>query len=179
MSDPLQRLTLHAATAQAAQRVSERYGYLQRLLRAPVSLLLDDEPGHALRTLPSVDRPALVVTANRSPHYLLDLLDEEPEGLVISSNLPYTLPTYLSRVAVGERLYEGPPPYKTPLTRREREVLRRTMYGESAEVLAPLLGISAYTVGEHLRHVRTKLGVERNAELVLAYFAGDAVRLAV
>ena len=179
MPNPLHRLNLHAATARAEQRVAERYGYLQRLLSAPVSLLLDDEPGHALRALPSVDRPALVVTANRSPHYLRDLLDEEPEGLLVCPSLPSALHPYLLRVAAGERFYEGPPPYKTPLTRREREVLRRTMYGESAEALAPLLGISAYTVGEHLRHVRTKLGVERNAELVLAYFAGDAVRLAV
>ncbi len=83
------------------------------------------------------------------------------------------------RVAAGERFYEGPPPSQTLLTPREREVLRRTMYGESIEALARSLGIIPYTAGEHLRHIMEKLGVERSVELALAYFAGDTAQLVV
>ena len=148
-------------------------------MEKPVSLLLDDRPGYALEALPSLVKPVLLVTANRSPHYLLDLLDEQPEGLLVTRALPPNLLCHLIRVAAGERFYEGPPPSQTPLTPREREVLRRTMYGESIEALARSLGIIPYTAGEHLRHIREKLGVERSVELALAYFAGDAAQLAV
>ena len=101
--------------------------------------------------------------------------------MLVTSSLPpaRALAFYLSRVAIGEHFYEGPPPSKTPLTPKEREVLRRMVYGESVERLAQSLGIIPYTAGEHLRHVRDKLGVERNAELILAYFAGDTAQLAV
>ena len=129
--------------------------------------------------LSSLTRPVLVVTSNRSSHYLLDLLDAQPEGLIVTHALPPGLPCYLVRVATGERFYEGPLSDKTRLTPREREVLRRTAFGEGVGALAESLGITPYTVGEHLRHIREKLGVERSAELVLAYFAGDIARLTV
>ena len=182
MPSTLTRTTLHAATERAKHSIVESYfGRTQDRSEAPVSLLLDDRPGHALQVLPDVDRPVLVVTANRSMHYLLDVLEQEPEGLLVTPTLPpaQVLEGYLSRIAAGERFYEGPPPSKSLLTPKEREVLRRTMYGESTEKLAASLSITPYTAGEHLRHIREKLDVERNAELVLAYFAGDAARLAV
>ncbi len=161
--------------------VAERLSTLD--FDVPVSLVLDDRPGYALKVLSALGLPlpVLLVTANRSIHYLLDLLDLKPQGLLVTSSLPpaRALAFYLSRVAIGEHFYEGPPPAKSPLTPREREVLRRTVYGESVEMLAESLGIIPYTAGEHLRHAREKLGVERNTELVLAYFAGDAAQLAV
>ena len=58
-------------------------------------------------------------------------------------------------------------------------MLRHVAQGESTEKLAASLSITPYTAGEHLRHIREKLGANRNAELVLAYFAGDTARLAV
>ena len=182
MSTQLQNhLSIHAASEGAKQGIAERLKQLD--FDVPVSLVLDDRPGYALQALARLGEPlpVLLVTANRSPHYLLDLLEYEPQGLLVTSNLPpaRALAFYLSRVAIGEHFYEGPPPTKSPLTPREREVLRRTMYGESVETLARSLGIIPYTAGEHLRHIREKLGVERNAELVLAYFAGDTAQLAV
>ena len=174
-------LSIHVASEGARQGVSERLKQLD--FDVPVSLVLDDRPGYALKVLSALGRPlpVLLITANRSPHYLLDLLDLKPQGLLVTSNLPpaRALAFYLSRVAIGEHFYEGPTPSKTPLTPREREVLRRTVYGESLHTLAESLGIIPYTAGEHLRHIREKLGVERNAELVLAYFAGDTAQLAV
>ena len=73
-----------------------------------MSLLLDDRPGYALEVLSSLARPVLVVTPNRSSHYLLDLLDAQPEGLIVTCTLPPGLPCYLMRVATGERFYGGP-----------------------------------------------------------------------
>ena len=169
--------SIYAHSSDVEHRVS---GCCDRLfLSKSVSLLLDDRPGYALETLDAVTRPVLLITANRSPHYLLDLLDEQPEGLLVAPSLPSNLACYLMRVAVGERFYEGPLPSRTPLTPREREVLRHTVYGASVEVLAESLDVIPYTAGEHLRHIREKLGAERNTELVLAYFAGDVARLAV
>ena len=182
MSSQLQNhLSIYAASGRMKDAVAERLSKLD--FDVPVNLILDDRPGYALQTLARLGEPLpiLLVTANRSPHYLLDLLEYKPQGSLVTSTLPpaRALAFYLSRVAIGEYFYEGPPPTKTPLTPREREVLRRTMYGESVDALAESLGIIPYTAGEHLRHIREKLGVERNAELVLAYFAGDTARLAV
>ena len=181
MAHALTQLSVHASNENAVQNLTGRFA--ERDFDVPVSLVLDDRPGYALKVLSTLGRPlpVLLVTANRSPHYLLDLLEYKPQGLLVTSSLPpaRVLAFYLSRVAIGEHFYEGPPPTKSPLTPREREVLRRTVYGESVERLAQSLGIIPYTAGEHLRHIREKLGVERNAELVLAYFAGDTAQLAV
>ena len=182
MSSQLQNhLSIHAASERAKQRITEGLKHLD--FDVPVSLVLDDRPGHVLQVLStlSASLPVLLITANRSPHYLLDLLEYEPQGLLVTATLPpaRALAFYLSRVAIGEHFYEGPPPTKSPLTPREREVLRRTMYGESVDALAESLGIIPYTAGEHLRHIKEKLGVERMSELVLAYFAGDTAQLAV
>ncbi len=182
MSSQLQNhLSIYAASGRVKDNVAERLSKLD--FDVPVSLILDDRPGYALTVLSALERPqpVLLITANRSLHYLLDLLEYEPQGLLVASTLPpaRALAFYLSRVAVGEHFYEGPTPSKTSLTPREREVLRRTVYGESVDALAQSLGIIPYTAGEHLRHIREKLGVERNVELVLAYFAGDTAHLAV
>ena len=183
MSTQLQNhLSIHVASEGARQGVSERLKQLD--FDVPVSLVLDDRPGYALKVLSALGRPlpVLLITANRSPHYLLDLLDLKPQGLLVTSNLPpaRALAFYLSRVAIGEHFYEGPTPSKTPLTPREREVLRRTMYGESVRDVGPNRSASSPTQQESIcRHIREKLGVERNAELVLAYFAGDTAQLAV
>ena len=168
-------LSVHAATERVKQKVVSSFAALA--FDVPVTLVLDDRPGYASKVLSTLSRPqpVLLVTANRSKHYLLDVLESEPEGLVASAiPPPRRLAYYLSRVAVGEHFCEGPTPSKSPLTPRERQVLRRTVYGESVDRLAASLGITTYTAGEHLGHIRGKLSVARNAELVLAYFAGDA-----
>lgn len=177
MPSILASVSVHAHSSDIKHRAAVRCGRF--FSSTPVSLLLDDRPGYALEVLLSLARPVLVVTPNRSSHYLLDLLDARPEGLLVTRALPPGLPCYLMRVVTGERFYEGPLSDKTRLTPREREVLRRTAFGESVGALAESLGITPYTVGEHLRHIREKLGAERNTELVLAYFAGDIARLAV
>jgi len=52
------------------------------------------------------------------------------------------------------------------LTRREREVLRLVADGLSDREVAARLGISAGTVGEHLRSIYRKLGVGRRIDAV-------------
>ena len=177
MPSNLASVSVHARSSDTRHRAAVCCAHF--FSGTPTSLLLDDRPGYALEVLSSLTRPVLVVTPNRSPHYLLDLLDAQPEGLIVTRALPPSLPCYLMRVATGERFYEGPLSKKTRLTPREREVLRRTAFGEGVGALAESLGITPYTAGEHLRHIREKLGAERNTELILVYFAGDIARLVV
>ncbi len=53
-----------------------------------------------------------------------------------------------------------------PLTRREREVLRHIMDGQTDAMIAEQLCISPSTVESHRRNLRSKLGASNSAEIV-------------
>ncbi len=56
---------------------------------------------------------------------------------------------------------------KAGITAREREVLRVLIrYRETEQQIAKRLGISPFTVKEHFRHIRDKLGVDRREEII-------------
>ncbi len=56
---------------------------------------------------------------------------------------------------------------KAGITAREREVLRVLIeYHETEKDIAKRLGISHFTVKEHFRHIRDKLGVDRREEII-------------
>lgn len=52
------------------------------------------------------------------------------------------------------------------LTQRERDVVRWSAEGKTAEDTGAILGISPHTVGEHLKNVRRKLGTLNGAHTV-------------
>lgn len=77
-------------------------------------------------------------------------------------------------LAVERLPVDRPPGAQTSLSPRERDVLSWTAGGKTAPEIGEILGISAHTVGEHLRHVRRKLNTSNNAHSVAeALRSGD------
>lgn len=140
------------------------------LLPVSVSLVLDDPWGFALNYFSELKRPVFIVTACKSPYYLHDLLDLEPDGLEISTGPLMSLTQQLVSIAAGERFYKGPPLKKNPLSPREREVFRMVAYGAANDQIASVLGVSSRTAANYVSNVRDKLGRRNIAELVLLYF---------
>ncbi len=68
-------------------------------------------------------------------------------------------------VVLVPSLPPGPAP-ATPLSPREREVVRGLLRGLGVAEIAAGLGIGAATVRTHLDHVKEKLGVRKNTEVV-------------
>ncbi|ADI14202.1 transcriptional regulator, LuxR family [Truepera radiovictrix DSM 17093] len=139
----------------------------------PLTLIVDDRPGYALAQLIAVARssaPTLVVTANRSPFYLHDLLGFGPQGLAVVGREPVDFADLAQRVARGETFYEGPPLPPDPLTERERTVLRLLATGHTNAAIARRLGLSGGRVSNLVMSVREKVGVENRVQLALAYF---------
>lgn len=133
------------------------------------SLVLDAPWGYALHLLPRIPRPVLVVT-NGSPHYLSDLLELEPEGLIAHVATPALVLDVLTRVAGGERLHLVPPLTDTGIQPCERKVLRLVALGWQNREIAEHLGISLRTVENRITALLEKLSLRNRAELVLEYF---------
>jgi DNA-binding NarL/FixJ family response regulator len=75
--------------------------------------------------------------------------------------------TYLSpSIAPGPRPSLGPGHDATPLTSREREVVRLVATGQSSKMIARTLGISPQTVDTHRRRILKKLDLHSSAEVV-------------
>jgi DNA-binding NarL/FixJ family response regulator len=63
----------------------------------------------------------------------------------------------------------------SPLTPREREVLRLLVRGLAADEIATELFISKKTVGTHLEHIFTKLGVRSRAQAIAVAYRDDLI----
>ena len=57
-------------------------------------------------------------------------------------------------------------PTPPELTKRQLEILTSTVNGQASDAIAAKLGISAYTVNQHLDAIRKKLGAANRAEAV-------------
>jgi len=77
--------------------------------------------------------------------------------------------------AAGHPLHAGAAPLaaRTPihLTPRESEIVRFVMFGESNKQIARRLGISNYTVRDHVSNLLKKAGVSSRARLALVFSA--------
>ena len=60
---------------------------------------------------------------------------------------------------------------KTSFSEREKQVADLLARGYSEKEIADELSISPATVNNHTRHMREKLGLNKNSEVVLAYIA--------
>jgi DNA-binding NarL/FixJ family response regulator len=79
-----------------------------------------------------------------------------------------------SSQAYFQRLLQGGPTGKasskaTQLTQREQDVLNLMSKGYVDKEIAPALGISTWTVHEHIKRIFDKLQVHSRTEAVLAY----------
>ena len=75
-------------------------------------------------------------------------------------------------------MQERPSERPAGLTERELEVLLVLVRGESNQVIAENLGISAKTVGHHVQHVYEKAGVRSRAAATVWAFEQGLVRIA-
>jgi len=66
---------------------------------------------------------------------------------------------------------------KSRLTVRERDILSWVAYGKTVARIADLLSISEHTVGEHLKHIRHKLGTSNNAHSIVRALQLGQLRL--
>ncbi|MBQ0958233.1 response regulator transcription factor [Ideonella sp. 4Y11] len=89
------------------------------------------------------------------------------DGFIPKSLPPEALVAALRRVLRGEPWYpDQPTAAATPLTERQRQVLREVGRGRSNREIAERLGISERTVKEHLSVVFIRLGTNRRAEAI-------------
>ncbi|GEM_PF-2586988 len=134
-----------------------------------VHLIVDLPSGYALWGLEPPPAPALVLTFNRHPLYLLDLFERRPAGVLPAPHSLDALSEALQLVARGHRVGSPPTlPFDAP-TPRERQVLRLLAQGYCADAIAEALGVKRDTVYTYLQNLREKLGAASQHELVLAY----------
>ena len=131
-----------------------------------VEPLLEARPGTRVLVLTAHPRPEVVARARRAGavgvlpkgtglQVLLDAIAGETEGL------PW---------AAAE-------PPESPLTAREVEVVRHLARGHDARGIARELGLSAYTVRDHIKSVLLKLEVHSQLDAVLAAHRAGLVDL--
>jgi DNA-binding CsgD family transcriptional regulator len=69
----------------------------------------------------------------------------------------------------------APGPERTPLTEREREVLRQVATGKTNRDIARALSISEHTVGRHVQNIFMKLGLSSRAAATAYAYEHDLV----
>lgn len=162
---------------------------LTRQLQPAVAVLDISIPGNgleALRRIASLGLPTriLILTVHAEERYLLPVLQAGGSGYVRKSSLHTDLVEAIRTVARGEvfldqaaarTLLQGYLEYvkkdnlQDPtqvLSEREREVLRLTAAGYTAQEIADQLYLSPKTVETYRYRVMQKLGFSRRSELV-------------
>ncbi|HAA90474.1 MAG: Transcriptional regulator, LuxR family [Thermoanaerobacterales bacterium 50_218] len=101
------------------------------------------------------------LTTELSPQEFLSFLQQIAEGKPIIS--PSLLPEMLTELAT----LEAHPPKPVPkLTPREKEVLRKLIFGATNREIANSLVISEYTVKNHIHNIMDKFQVSNRAQLI-------------
>ncbi len=141
-----------------------------------VHLVVDQPTGFALWGLDPLPAPALVVTFNPYPLYLLDLFERKPAGVLITPRSLSEIHAALDLVAMGQRVGSPPiVPFDLP-TRRERQVLRLLAQGLCSDAIARRLEIKRDTIYTYFQALREKLLAESQHELVLRYLGMALLR---
>jgi DNA-binding NarL/FixJ family response regulator len=117
--------------------------------------------------------PVLFLSGARTESY------DRVAGLLVGADdyvvKPFAVDELLARV---RRLVRHAAPAETAtslLTPREREVLRLLAAGLAADDIAKELFISKKTVGTHLEHIFTKLGVRSRAQAIAIAYRDELV----
>jgi two-component system response regulator NreC len=138
--------------------------------------------GGSLRALPALRAASpgtsiLVLTMQDDPGYAREAMQRGARGYVLKEAEEAELIQAVHTVAdggtylqaeLGARLLTdaAAPPAASPLTQREREVLRLLALGHTNAQVAERLHISVRTVETHRANLQGKLGVSGRAELV-------------
>ncbi len=124
------------------------------------------------------DLKILILTMHKSGEYLRRALKAGVEGYLLKENALSDMlaaietirrgETYVSNLLVGKvfRDHFGPGASKEALTSREIEILKLVSSGKSSKEIAELLSISIMTVFNHRVHIKKKLRIKKNAELI-------------
>ena len=134
-----------------------------------VHLVIDQPTGYALWGLDPLPAPALVITFNPYPLYLLDLFGRRPQGVLVSPKSLAEVRSALEIVAQRRRIGRPPTLALDAPTARERQVLRLLAQGLCSHEIAERLEVKRDTVYTYLQALREKLGAESQHELVLTY----------
>jgi DNA-binding NarL/FixJ family response regulator len=129
--------------------------------------------------------PVLVLSMHAEPLYVTRAMEAGARGYVSKNVAPDELVTAIKQVASGGRYVEGElaqalvlnqAPATEPfeqLTPRDLEIMRLLARGRSLSEIADALGLGYKTIANTCTQIKTKLGVNRTADLVrLALEAG-------
>jgi DNA-binding NarL/FixJ family response regulator len=120
----------------------------------------------------------LVLTAGIAEREAAELLKLGIDGIFLKSRPPALLAESIRAVLRGERWLDehyqaagagprpAPPPARTPLTARERDVLRGVFEGLANKEIAARLNISESSVKMALQQLFDKTGVRTRAQLI-------------
>lgn len=145
---------------------------LNRAEGAPIQIILDIPLGFVLAMLEEAQiepEHLIVITWNRCAEYLDDLWALGPAGLISGGTQQTELIRAITAVAQGQR-YRSDPMCTSPLTARERHMLRLASLGWSMEAIAESLGCRKQTVMNSFSHIYTQLGLRNRTEAVLYYW---------
>jgi DNA-binding NarL/FixJ family response regulator len=163
------RVVGEASTGAAALEVIER--------RNPELLLVDyrlpdirgTELVRSLRRAGS-KTPVLIITASPEEGLNEAVLEAGAQGVVVKRGDPTDLLGALRRVASGESVVDPQHPRRpagqSPLSPREREVLRLAARGSTNQEISAELGMGTETVKTMLSRAFTKLGARNRTEAV-------------
>lgn len=135
-----------------------------------VNLILDAPWGFALWGFETLPKPCLILTQSPSNHYLQDLLERNPLGLLATPVGPEEVIQTLQRIAQGKPQYRLPPLTSLSLTPRERQVLRWVALGWSNDQIANRLGVGKRTVQNWISALGEKLQAENRVQLAYVYW---------
>jgi two-component system invasion response regulator UvrY len=122
--------------------------------------------------------PVLVLSMHAEPLYVTRAMEAGARGYVSKNVAPDELVTAIKQVATGGRYVEGelaqalvlnPAPAIEPLdqlTPRDLEIIRLLARGRSLSEIADALGLGYKTIANTCTQIKSKLGVNRTADLV-------------
>lgn len=161
--------TRGAASAEEALEVSRRERPLLALLDVRLPGLSGYEVCRWLRSNYGQSVPVVFVSGERTEAF------DRAAGLMLGADdyvvKPFAAEELLWRVrAVLQRVTLAPGALALKLTPRETEVLRLLAMGDRQDDIARRLVISPKTVGTHIEHIYTKLGVQSRAQAIALAF---------
>ena len=165
---------VQAESGQAGLKVALENPPALVMLEVPLGDRSGYEVCRVLREELGEELPVLFVSGARTESY------DRVAGLLVGADdyvvKPYAVDELLARV---RRLVRHASPAAESsiglLTPREREVLRLLAEGLAADEIAKALFISKKTVGTHLEHIFTKLGVRSRAQAIAVAYRDELV----
>jgi DNA-binding NarL/FixJ family response regulator len=163
-----------AASGEAGLKAARENSPALVVLEVPLGARSGYEVCRVLREELGEELPVLFLSGARTESY------DRVAGLLVGADdyvvKPFAVDELLARV---RRLVRHTSPAAEAstalLTPREREVLRLLAAGRAADDIAKELFISKKTVGTHLEHIFTKLGVRSRAQAIAVAYRDELV----